>query len=79
MADPRLRALFPRMPVLACAAALLLAGCHRPPPEPPEAPPEPQATALRDAVQDPLDKATAVEHAVHEADARRREQADAAD
>ncbi|QCU72786.1 hypothetical protein E4582_12745 [Luteimonas yindakuii] len=55
---------------------LALAGCRAPEHEPPGTPPEPQATGLRDAIQDPLDKAQAVEGAIREADHRRREQAD---
>lgn len=43
---------------LLLATALALAGCNRPPAAPsPEKPPEPQATALRDAMQQPLEKA----------------------
>lgn len=42
--------------VLACAT-LALAACQRPQPAPTEQKPEPQATALRDHIQQPLDKA----------------------
>ena len=45
----------------AAAAALLLAGCNAPDPAPDEGVPDPQATELRDAIQEPLDKAKAVE------------------
>ncbi|WP_236546114.1 hypothetical protein [Stenotrophomonas sp. 364] len=43
--------------VLPLTALLALAGCNRPVPPAPDKPPEPQATALRDAMQQPLDKA----------------------
>lgn len=51
----------------------LLAGCSKPPPDP-EAPPEPQAEAseLREAIQEPIDKAKAVEDADRERDEERR-------
>jgi hypothetical protein len=45
--------------VLPLTALLALAGCNRPVPPAPDKPPEPQATALRDAMQQPLDKAKA--------------------
>ena len=44
------------LPLLAVLAAC---GCNRPVPPAPDKPPEPQATALRDAMQQPLDKAKA--------------------
>ena len=49
---------------LFAAAGLLLAGCNAPDPAPDEGVPDPQAaqaTELRDAIQEPLDKAKAVE------------------
>ena len=53
---------------LPLAGLLLLAGCNRPPvPPAPEKPPEPQATALRDAMQQPLDKAKAARDALEKA------------
>ncbi len=46
--------------LLPLIALLTAAGCNRPVPAPaPDKPPEPQATALRDAMQQPLDKAKA--------------------
>lgn len=74
MATPPSIASLARRGAFACAALLALAGCRAPEHEPPGTPPEPQATQLRDAIQDPLDKAQAVEGAVQEADARRRRQ-----
>ncbi|WP_457318955.1 hypothetical protein [Stenotrophomonas sp. P5_B8] len=45
------------LPLIALLAAT---GCNRPVPAPaPDTPPAPQATALRDAMQQPLDKAKA--------------------
>jgi hypothetical protein len=51
----------------------LLAGCDKPPPDP-EAPPEPQAeaTELRDAIQEPIDKAKAFEATDAEREAERQ-------
>ena len=46
--------------LLPLISLLAIAGCNRPVPAPaPDKPPEPQATALRDAMQKPLDKAKA--------------------
>ena len=45
--------------VLPLTALLALAGCNRPVPPAPDKPPAPQATALREAIQQPLDKANA--------------------
>ena len=66
---------------LAAALTLGLAACSPPPETPPiDEPPEPQATALRDAISEPLDKARAVEGSVQRAaDAQRRVIDDAAD
>ena len=61
----------------AAATALLLAGCDTPDPAPDEGVPDPQAaqaTELRDAINEPLDKAKAVEAA----DAGRAAERDAA-
>ena len=49
---------------LAACALLLLAACSRPQPPEKERPPEPKAqasSALRDAINEPLDKAKGVE------------------
>ena len=56
--------------------ATLLAACSKPAPPPTDQPPEPQAqhTELRDAIQEPIDKAKAVEKAVQ--DAAEKQQAD---
>lgn len=60
-------------------ACLALAGCSDPPPTPEADPPEPQAAApsggqhtqLREAIQEPLDKARAVEDAQADRNAER--------
>lgn len=58
-------------------ACLALAACSSPPPVPEADPPEPQAaaaggdTALRQAIEEPLDKARAVEDAQAERNAER--------
>ena len=51
------------------AALLVLGACSKPTPPDPERPVEPQASAteLRDAIQEPLDKAKAVEGDVQKA------------
>lgn len=56
----------------------LLVACKRPEPPPTDRPPEPQATALRDAIQQPLDKAKGAQQSVDDAAARQREAIDAA-
>ncbi len=83
------RSAFPR-PALAAALAVavgLLAGCQPEPspadPAVPEEHPAPQAaasdaTALRDAIQAPQDKARAVEDTLQQADAAQRAAIDAA-
>jgi hypothetical protein len=53
------------------AVLLLLAACSDPPPVPDEGVPDPQATGLRDAINEPLDKAKAVEDADRERQAER--------
>ena len=45
--------------VLPLTAVLALAGCNRPVPPAPDKPPAPQASALRETIQQPLDKAKA--------------------
>ena len=63
--------------LFAVVATLLLAGCDAPDPAPDEGVPDPQAaqaTELRDAINEPLDKAKAVEAA----DAERAADRDAA-
>lgn len=63
------------LPVL--LACLALAACSSPPPTPETDPPEPQAaagggdTALRQAIEEPLDKARTVEDAQAERNAER--------
>nr|WP_199753467.1 hypothetical protein [Luteimonas cucumeris] len=71
------------MPVHLCALSLAivaLAGCRQPEPPPTERPPEPQAqhTQLRDAIQQPIDKAKAVEQTVQDAAVQQRAAIDAA-
>ena len=59
----------------------LLAACQREMPDT-ERPPEPQAathTELRDAIQQPLDKARAVEQTLQQAADQQRKQVDAAE
>ena len=77
-APRRLRAarLLPGLCLLA-----LLAACQREMPDT-ERPPEPQATTnteLRDAIQQPLDKARAVEQTLQQAADQQRKQVDAAE
>ncbi len=64
--------------MLAAIAALLLAGCQRPQPAPTDQKPDPQATALRDHIQQPLDKARAVQAASDQAADAQRNAIDAA-
>jgi hypothetical protein len=56
----------------------LLVACKRPEPPSPNRPPDPQATALRDAIQQPLDKAKAVQQATDQAAQQQRAAIDAA-
>ena len=61
--------------------SMLLAACQRELPDT-ERPPEPQATThteLRDAIQQPLDKARAVEQTLQQAADQQRKQVDAAE
>ncbi|WP_312325717.1 hypothetical protein [Stenotrophomonas sp.] len=46
---------------------LVVSGCNRPVPPDPDKRPEPQATALRDAVQAPLEKAKAARETLEKA------------
>ena len=59
---------------LVLAATLGLSACSQPPPVPAD-PPEPQAqaTELRDAIQEPIDKAKAVEATQNADEAERRQ------
>lgn len=69
------------MPIHRLSAAVLVLCCAAcsPPAEPPQqTPPEPQATELRDAIQEPIDKARAVEAAVHDAAKAQQAQIEAA-
>ena len=70
----------PRMLQLLAATVLTIAcsGCSKPTVPPAEKKPEPQATALRDAVQAPIDRAKAVEGVQKAADDARRAEIDAA-
>jgi len=68
----------PRSLLLPTLAVLALAACQRPPPAPTDQRPEPQATALRDAVKAPLDKARGVQTTVDEAAEKERANIDAA-
>jgi hypothetical protein len=61
-----------RLPLI-LAGCLALAACNAPTPDPtPDTLPEPQSTQLRDAINEPLDKARAVEANQAIADAERR-------
>jgi hypothetical protein len=67
-----------RIPLL-LAGVIAVAGCHAPKPEPdpdpiPEPQAQPQATQLREAIQEPLDKAREVE-ATQAADEAERQKA----
>jgi hypothetical protein len=68
----------PRSLFLSCLAVLALGACQRPPPAPTEQRPEPQATALRDAVNAPLDKAKDVQATVDASAAKQDADIDAA-
>ena len=58
--------------------ALSCAACSRPVPPPTEKKPEPQAhTELRDAIQQPIDRARAVDAQVEDAAAKQRAAVDA--
>ncbi|MGV8961540.1 MAG: hypothetical protein ACOH1V_14345 [Stenotrophomonas sp.] len=56
----------------------VLAACRAPEPPSPERPPDPQATALRDAMQRPLEKARAVQADTDKAAQAQRAAIDAA-
>lgn len=56
----------------------VLAACSKPEPPSPERPPQPQATALRDAIQQPLDKARALQADTEKAAKAQRAAIDAA-
>ncbi|MGK4587816.1 hypothetical protein P0999_008210 [Xanthomonas hortorum pv. gardneri] len=58
--------------------ALLLGACQRPQPAPTDQKPEPQSTALRDHIQEPLNKAHAVQAATDQAADDQRKAIDAA-
>ena len=60
--------------LLPAALLLLLAACNAPDPAPDEGVPDPQASDLREAINEPLDKAKAVE----ESDKERAEARDQA-
>ncbi len=57
---------------------LLLGACQRPPAPPTDRPPEPQASALRDGLQRPLDAAHAAQQRVDRAAAAQRQAIDTA-
>jgi hypothetical protein len=60
---------------LMLACVIVLSGCNAPKPDPdPDPIPEPQATQLREAIQEPLDKAREVE-ATQAADEAERQKA----
>jgi len=60
-------------PLAAGIIAIAATACSPPPETPPvDQPPEPQATALHDAIQAPIDKARSVEATLEQADEARR-------
>ncbi|MBB4131515.1 MULTISPECIES: hypothetical protein [unclassified Xanthomonas] len=63
---------------LTASLVLLLGACQRPQPAPTEQKPEPQATALRDHINKPLDQAHAVQAATAQAADDQRKAIDAA-
>ncbi|MEA9566031.1 MULTISPECIES: hypothetical protein [unclassified Xanthomonas] len=64
--------------MLAAVLTLPLAACQRPQPAPTDQKPDPQATALRDHIQQPLNKAHAVQAATDQAAEDQRKAIDAA-
>ncbi|QJD69085.1 hypothetical protein HG421_16190 [Xanthomonas campestris pv. badrii] len=64
--------------MLAAVLALTLAACQRPQPAPTDQKPDPQATALRDHIQAPLNQAHAVQAASDQAAEDQRKAIDAA-
>lgn len=66
-------------PAILAALAVLLscAACSKPEPPEKERPPEPQATELSDAIQQPIDRAKAVDGQVQDAAAQQRAAIDA--
>ncbi|MBV6827465.1 hypothetical protein [Xanthomonas euvesicatoria] len=64
--------------MLAAGLALSLGACQRPQPAPTDQKPDPQATALRDHIQQPLNKAHAVQAATDQAADDQRKAIDAA-
>ncbi len=64
--------------VIAVAALGALAGCTKPQPPDKERPVEPQATQLRDAIQQPIDQAKGSEDAVDQGAQRQRDAIEAA-
>ncbi|KUF23613.1 MULTISPECIES: hypothetical protein [Xanthomonas] len=63
--------------MLAVGLALSLGACQRPQPAPTDQKPDPQATALRDHIQQPLNKAHAVQAATDQAADDQRKAIDA--
>jgi hypothetical protein len=66
-----------RQLILTLTVPLLCAACSKPEPPEKERPPEPQATELRDAIQQPIDRARAAEDQVRKAAAQQRAAIDA--
>ncbi|MGO1073451.1 hypothetical protein [Lysobacter sp. CA199] len=67
------------VPALACAAlCCALAACSKPQPPEKERPVEPQATQLRDAIQQPLDKAKSAQDTVDQGAQQTRDAIEAA-
>ena len=65
------------MIVAVLALPLLCAACSKPEPPEKQRPPEPQATELRDAIQQPIDRAKAVDAQVQDAAAQQQAAIDA--
>jgi hypothetical protein len=53
--------------LLLLPALVLLGACNRPVPPAPDTPPEPQATQMRDAIHQPLDRAKAAREMLEKA------------
>lgn len=63
--------------VLSLSLPAALAACKPPAPEPPDKPVEPQATALREAIAQPLDRAKQAQAGVEQAAAQQAAAIDA--
>lgn len=72
---------YPTCLLSACLVTLSMAGCGKPPPREPDKPPAPRSathTQLRDAIEQPIDRARQVEGQVQDAAETQRAAIDAA-